>query len=141
MKTYLSDAMTAEEYLEKGAEQVFAFGPWLISEGKINEKEAVEGCGYYEQMEPLTGLGMIEPYHYIAIIARGRPKDKYAGVRLSWLADQLLEQGCVEALNLDGGGTACMYFNGKVVIQGQPNLRSMGSMITFGLRERTAETE
>ncbi|MER1993746.1 MAG: hypothetical protein ABS897_06920, partial [Eubacteriales bacterium] len=44
MKTYLSDAMTAEEYLEKGAEQVFAFGPWLISEGKINEKEAVEGC-------------------------------------------------------------------------------------------------
>ena len=27
MKTYLSDAMTAEEYLEKGALQVFAFGP------------------------------------------------------------------------------------------------------------------
>ena len=66
-------------------------------------------------------------------------KDKYAGVRLSWLADRLLEQGCVEALNLDGGGTACMYFNGKVVIQGQPNLRSMGSMIAFGLRQDPAE--
>ena len=117
----------------------FAFGPWLIHEGKINEKEAVEGCGYYEQMEPLTGLGMIEPYHYIAIIARGRPKDKYAGVRLSWLADKMLELGCTEALNLDGGGTACMFFNGKVVIQGQPNLRSMGSMITFGLKEETEQ--
>ena len=139
MKTYYNDAMTAQEYLDQGAVHTFAFGPWLISKGKINEKEAVEGCGYYEQMEPLCGLGMIEPYHYIAIMVRGRPKDKYAGVRLSWLADRLLEQGCVEALNLDGGGTACMYFNGKVVIQGQPNLRSMGSMIAFGLREEAAE--
>ena len=139
MKTYYNDEMTAQEYLDKGAVHTFAFGPWLISDGKINEKEAVEGCGYYEQMEPLCGLGMIEPYHYIAIMVRGRPKDKYAGVRLSWLADRLLEQGCVEALNLDGGGTACMYFNGKVVMQGQPNLRSRGSMIVFGLREDAAE--
>ena len=135
MKTYVSDGMTAEEYLEKGAEQVFAFGPWLISEGKVNEKEAVEGCGYYEQMEPLTGLGMIEPYHYIAIVLRGRPKNKYAGARLSWLADRLLEYGCTEALNLDGGGTACMFFNGKAVITGQENLRSTGGMIAFGLKE------
>ena len=134
MKTYLSDAMTAEEYLEKGAIQVFAFGPWLISEGKINEKEAVEGCGYYEQMEPLTGLGMIEPYHYIAIVLKGRPKNKYAGAHLSWLADKLLEYGCTEALNLDGGVTACMFFNGKPVITGQENLRSMGGMIAFGLK-------
>ena len=135
MKTYVSNAMTAQEYLDKGAIHTFAFGPWLISEGKINEKEAVEGCGYYEQMEPLTGLGMVEPYHYIAIVVHGRPKEKYAGVRLSWLADKLLEYGCVEALNLDGGGTACMFFNGKPVIQGQPDLRSMGGMIGFGLRE------
>ena len=139
MKTYYSDEMTAQEYLEKGAVHTFAFGPWLISEGKINEKEAVEGSGYYEQMEPLTGLGMIEPYHYIAVMVRGRPKEKYAGVRLSWLADKLLELGCVEALNLDGGGTSCMFFNGKVVIQGQPNFRSMGSLIAFGLREEPAE--
>ena len=135
MKTYLSDAMTAEEYLEKGAQQVFAFGPWLISEGKINQKEAVEGCGYYEQMEPLTGLGMVEPYHYIAIVLKGRPKNKYAGAHLSWLADKLLEYGCTEALNLDGGGTACKFFNGKAVITGQENLRSMGGMIAFGLKE------
>ena len=139
MKTYVSDEMTAEEYLAKGAVHTFAFGPWLISEGKINDKEAVEGSGYYEQMEPLTGLGMIEPYHYIAVMVRGRPKEKYAGVRLSWLAEKLLELGCTEALNLDGGGTACMYFNGKVVIQGQPTFRSMGSMITFGLKEEPTE--
>ena len=135
MKTYISDEMTAQEYLDKGVVQTFAFGPWLIRDGKINEKEAVEGCGYYEQIEPLVGLGMIEPYHYIAIVIKGRPKEKYSGARLSWLADRLLELGCVEALNLDGGGTACMFFNGKSVMQGQANLRSMGGMIAFGLKE------
>jgi len=137
MKTYLSDAMTAQEYLDKGATQVFAFGPWLISEGKINEKEATDGCGYYEQNEPLTGLGMIEPYHYIAIVLKGRPTDKYVGAHLSWLAAKMKEYGCVEALNLDGGGTATMMFNGKVVMCGigDGHLRSMGSMIVFGSKE------
>ena len=132
MKTYVSDAMTAEELLAQGAQQVFAFGPWLISEGKINEKEAVEGCGYYEQNEPLCALGMIEPWHYVAILVRAWPKADYTGVKLSWMAEKLLDLGCVEALNLDGGGTACMMFNGKVIIHGRDSLRSIGGMIVFG---------
>ena len=131
-KTYVSDAKTAEELLAEGAEQVFAFGPWLISEGKINEKEAVEGCGYYEQNEPLCALGMVEPFHYIAILVRAWPKAEYTGVKLSWMAQKLQEYGCVEALNLDGGGTACMMFNGKAIIHGRDNLRSIGGMIAFG---------
>ena len=32
-----------------------------------------------------------------------------------------------------------VFKNGKVVSQGQPNLRSMGSMITFGLKEETEQ--
>ena len=132
MKTYVSDAMTADEYLAKGAQQVFAFGPWLISEGKINEKEAVEGCGYYEQNEPLCALGMVEPFHYIAILVRAWPKADYTGVKLSWMAQKLQEYGCTEALNLDGGGTACMMFNGKTIIHGRDSLRSIGGMIAFG---------
>ena len=56
--------------LAEGAEQVFAFGPWLISEGKINEKEAVEGCGYYEQNEPLWEEYMMEDAD-ICIVAFG----------------------------------------------------------------------
>ena len=136
MKTYVSDTYTAEEYLEQGATQVFAFGPWLISEGKVNEKEAVEGCGYYEQAEPLTGIGMVEPYHYIAIVLRGRPRTKYVGAHLSWLAEKMMEYGCVEALNLDGGGTALMMFNGKAIMTGikESKLRTQGSLIAFGVR-------
>ena len=113
-------------------------------DGKINEKEAVEGCGYYEQNEPLCALGMVEPFHYIAILVRAWPKAEYTGVKLSWMAQKLQEYGCVEALNLDGGGTACMMFNGKAIIHGRDNLRSIGGMIAFGegsLPEAAALTE
>ena len=72
MKTFVCDAHTAEEYLEMGAEQVFSFGPWLISDGEINPE--VLNPKYYPYNEPRVAIGMEEPYHYIAVVVRGRPK-------------------------------------------------------------------
>ena len=130
MKTFVCDAHTAEEYLEMGAEQVFSFGPWLISDGEINPE--VLNPKYYPYNEPRVAIGMVEPYHYIAVVVRGRPKGSYAGVHLDWLAQLLLDRGCVEALNLDGGQTATMIFNGKIIETGDKGLRSQGSMICCG---------
>ena len=132
MKTYVCDAYTAEEYLAMGAVQVLSFGPILISEGVLNEE--VLDPKYYPYNEPRVAIGMVEPWHYIAIIVRGRPDSAYAGVHLDWLAQKMLELGCVEALNLDGGGTATMMFNGKIILTGGGDLRSQGSLLTFGQR-------
>ena len=137
MKTYVCDTFTAEEYLAMGAKQVFSFGPILLSEGQINPE--VLNPKYYPYNEPRVALGMIEPWHYIAIVVRGRPKGQYQGVHLDWLAQKMQELGCVEALNLDGGGTATMMFNGKMIITGDKGLRSQGSMIAFGQRSAPAE--
>ena len=138
MKTFICDELTAEEYLAQGATQVFSFGPVLIQDGKITDQ--VLDPKYYPYNEPRVAIGMVEPWHYVAIVVRGRPKDKYAGVHLDWVAEKLLEAGCVEALNLDGGETATMMFMGKVIEKGGNKLRSQGSMIAFGLQE-TAEQE
>ena len=59
MKTYVCDAYTAEEYLAMGAQQVFSFGPILISEGEINPE--VLNPKYYPYNEPRVALGMVEP--------------------------------------------------------------------------------
>ena len=59
----------------------------------------------------------------------------YAGVHLDWLAQLMKERGCVEALNLDGGQTATMFFNGKIIETGDTGLRSQGSLICFGTME------
>ena len=130
MKTFVCDEHTAEEYLEMGAEQVFSFGPILISDGEINPQ--VLDPKYYPYNEPRVAIGMVEPWHYVAVVVRGRPKEKYAGVHLDWLAELMLERGCVEALNLDGGQTVTMMFNGQIIETGDKGLRSQGSMICFG---------
>ena len=132
MKTFVCDELKVEEYEEQGATQVFAFGPWLIRNGEINEAEAGPDSKYYAYNDPRAAIGMIEPFHYILITVKGEPKSKYSGVHMSWVAEKLKELGCVEALNLDGGGTACMIFNGKTIICGRNEVRPLGSMIAFG---------
>ena len=130
MKAFVCDAYTPEEYLDQGAVQVFSFGPMLISGGEINP--AVLKEDYYPYNEPRAAIGMVEPWHYIAIAVRGRPNTKYMGVHLDWLAEKMQEYGCVEALNLDGGLTVTMAFMGELILTGGGSLRSQGSMITFG---------
>ena len=134
MKARICDELPAEQYVEDGATQVFSFGPWLIRDGEINEKEAGPDAVYLNYSEPRCAAGMVEPYHYIFVVV-GVPDDqKYLGVKGDWLIAKLQEYGCTEALNLDGGGTACMVFNGKVIIQGRfkKERRPLGSMIAFG---------
>lgn len=134
MKTFDCDALTAEEYLEQGAVQVFAFGPWLLSGGEVHPN--LEKINNYS--EPRVALGMIEPYHYILIVTTGRPTTKYQGYKLAWLAEKMKEYGVTEALNLDGGDTVALAFNNKVIIHGNmesKKLRNLGSMIAFGLKE------
>ena len=132
---------TAEDFLAEGAVQVFAFGPWLIHEGMINEKGVDSTKSYMyntaRYSEPRVAIGMAEPFHYFAIVVKGRPDSKYIGAKFDWLAEKMLELGCTEALNLDGGETACMVFNGKTIMQGvhgKKGVRALGSMIAFGLK-------
>ena len=132
-KCFDCDAQTAEEYLEQGAVHVFAFGPWLLSGGEVHPKLAKIN----DYSEPRVAIGMVEPYHYIIIATAGRPTSKWQGYKLTWLADKMLEYGCTEALNLDGGDTVAIAFNNTVILHGNmesKKLRNLGSLIAFGLR-------
>ncbi|MBP3540703.1 MAG: phosphodiester glycosidase family protein [Clostridia bacterium] len=129
MKSYISDAHTAEEYLNMGAVDVFSFGPVLISEGVITDYVLEDD--YYPYSEPRMAIGMIDPYHYMIVAVEGRENES-KGVRLSWLAEKMQELGCTEALNLDGGGTAALMFMGEVLNRSSKNMRSISSLITFG---------
>ena len=129
---------TADDFCAEGALQVFSFGPWLIRNGEINEKGVDSSKSYMyntaQYSDSRIAIGMIEPYHYLVLMARGRPDTKYIGMNFDLVARRMLELGCTEALNLDGGGTACMVFNGKVLVQGDKTVRPLGSMITFGAK-------
>jgi exopolysaccharide biosynthesis protein len=62
---------------------------------------------------PRSGIGYIEPGHYIAIVVDGRQKDYSVGMPIWDFADLFAEYGCTVAYNLDGGLSAAMIFMGE----------------------------
>lgn len=110
---YHSDELTSEEYLLRGAVDVFSFGPYLVRGGEINP--FIEEMRNGKTNQPRCAIGMIEPGHYYAILAEGRIRNISEGVTVSFLAEHMLAAGCKEALNLDGGQTAVMTFMGNQI--------------------------
>ncbi len=112
MEVYASDAYKAQEYLDMGALDVLAFGPYLIKDGQLNETALNK---YGKSLAPRTAVGMVEPGHYFAMMLEGR-HSKSKGAGISFLAEKLLEKGCQTGFNLDGGQTATMVFMGEQII-------------------------
>lgn len=139
LKVYQSRELTAQDYIDQGATDVFSFGPYLIRAGTINPR--LEGC--YKNKEPRVGFGMIEPYHYLCVVAEGR-HSRSKGVGLSWLADKMRELGAVEALNLDGGQTAALVFMGEKInttgkFGAKANIRNLSGMLGAGASDLVKE--
>ena len=132
--------MSAEEYLARGARDVFAFGPILIRDGVIDGRLDKE----YLSLQPRSAIGMVDPGHYVGILAEGRTKRSSHGTGLKFLAEILLERGCTQAFNLDGGQTAAMVFMGELVMNeptynGYTNTRSQPDVIGIGISEQVKE--
>ena len=53
----------------------------------------------------------------IILVIEGRNVGKAEGADLVQEATILKNIGCIEALNLDGGGSSCMLINGKETIK------------------------
>lgn len=122
MEVYYSDEHTAQEYLDMGVQTTLAFGPLLIRDGVRNDADITSmNLGN----NPRVAIGMVEKGHTFAMMLEGRHKGS-AGGYLDFLADRMLEKGCVLAINLDGGETACMTFMGEQIsIAGGANNKNL----------------
>lgn len=132
LKTYQSNAFSSQEYLDMGATDVFAFGPILVSEGKLGSH--MQDNNYYHYREPRCAIGMIAPNHYMILTVKGRSEDS-KGVYLSWLAERMQTLGVTEALNLDGGGSVALIFMGEMLNKAgsSKSIRGIGGLIGFGV--------
>ncbi len=133
MKTFESDAHTAQEYLDMGVVSTFAFGPILVENGSPSEDLKKWRT---TDRAPRMAMGITADGTVLAVDCLGRRKDA-VGVTITWLADKLVELGAVEAINLDGGNTTCMIFMGDVINRPkdtkEKDLRTVNGLI--GVRE------
>lgn len=115
--TFNESDTTAQELLDSGVVNTFAFGPTLVSNGQIAVSESEE-VGQAMAENPRTAIGIIETddgsLHYIVIVSDGRT-DESAGLTLYEMAELMQSYSVTTAYNLDNGGSSTMYFNGKVI--------------------------
>ncbi|MBP3656129.1 MAG: phosphodiester glycosidase family protein [Clostridia bacterium] len=106
-----------EEYIARGVQQTFTFGPLLVRDGAMVELPK-KYIIYTDDTirEPRTAIGWVDGTKYVVIVADGRRKDwSDKGMTLQELQEVFVQYGCQVAYNLDGGGSATMLLNGELV--------------------------
>lgn len=95
-------------------------GPVLVQNGqvKITNNEELRFTGKaINDKHPRTCMGYTNDGYLIIMVIQGRFPVIAEGATLTLEAQLMIELGCIEAINLDGGGSSCMLINGKETIK------------------------
>jgi len=93
-------------------------GPVLLQNGQVritNEEEQMFAGKGLTDKHPRTAMGYNADGKLIILLIEGRNASA-GGATLTQEARLLQDLNCVEALNLDGGGSSCLLLNGKETI-------------------------
>lgn len=105
------------------AETAIGGGPILIKDAVIRNTWVEEmydvASGIDPQnCHPRSAIGVTGDGKLILFVCEGRNQTPdVPGMTLDQVARIMRSLGCIEALNLDGGGSSCMLINGKEVIK------------------------
>ncbi len=95
-------------------------GPVLVQNGKIkitNEAELKFTGKAIKDKHPRTAMGYTHDGYLVIMAIQGRLPGIAEGASLEQEARLMISLGCVEALNLDGGGSSCLLVNGIETIK------------------------
>jgi len=127
MKIYARDSFSSIETIDSTVWQAWAFGPVLVENGVVSDTSASS----IRVKNPRSAIGYYEPGHYCFIVVDGRQEGYSDGMSLDELAATFAALGCKTAYNLDGGATAMMAFQGKLVNQPTNGGRTSSDIICF----------
>lgn len=112
---------------DKGAWQVFSFGPGLVKNGELavdenTEVDSIIKNGADSKCQRVA-MGIIAPLHYCFVVCDGRSSES-DGFSLWDMARIMKDLHCYAAYNMDGGGSATMYLD-----DGSGNANKLGHLI------------
>ncbi len=89
-------------------ETAISGGPLLITNG------TKQTFSPNQPRHPRTAFGWNKDQYFLVVVD-GRQKDLSVGMTLPELADLMLNLGCTNALNLDGGGSSTLWLAGSIM--------------------------
>lgn len=120
---------TPEEWKEM--EHIVGGTPVLIRDGNVIEDFTPEQTleSFLLNKHPRTAVGIKENGHWIFVVIDGRFQGFFGGMTMKELAELMLQLGCMEALNLDGGGSSIMVMEGSVISEPCGKLQDAGKNV------------
>jgi len=101
----------------RGARTALSGGPLLVRDGKRQRIQPADSDSYeftsMTERHPRSAIGWNENSFFLVQVD-GRQRNLSVGMTLTELAALMVELGCREAINLDGGGSATLWFDGRV---------------------------
>ena len=93
--------------------------PLLIKDGQLIHDYRVERLpnDFVKQLHARSAIGLLSNGHWVFVVADQNLLNKDVGMTLSELARFMKKLGCVHALNMDGGISSSLYFQGKLINQ------------------------
>lgn len=92
---------------------LLASGPLLVYDGEPVTQLNVE---FNTTRHPRTAVGVTEDNHLIAVVVDGRFPAQANGMTTTELATLMDVLGCIEAMNLDGGGSSTAWVRNRGVV-------------------------
>ena len=106
---------TPEEWKE--LEHIVGGTPVLVRNGNVmgdySSEQTLES--FLVNKNPRTAVGIKDTGEWVFVVVDGRYYGFLGGMTIKELAELMLELGCIEALNLDGGGSSTMVVEGMVI--------------------------
>lgn len=102
--------MTAKQLVEKNIREAVTFEPNLIVDGK----PVISGDGGWG-IAPRTGIGQMADGTVIFVVIDGRQPTWSIGATLRDLMNVFADYNAVNAINLDGGSSSELVYDGKVM--------------------------
>ena len=98
----------------ENVKHIISGGPYLIKNGSVYVDVAEQKLNAITGRNPRTAIGYTTNKNLVMVTVDGREENSI-GMTLTELANFMKEIGCVEAMNLDGGGSSVMYVGGQIV--------------------------
>lgn len=98
-----------EELEEKNIQEAISFNPTLVVNGKMTPMSGDGGWG----IAPRTAIGQRQDGAIILLVIDGRGVGSL-GATLKETQEIMYQLGAVNAMNLDGGKSTTLYYNGEV---------------------------
>jgi len=131
MESYYEADFNLDAAIARGAYQGWSFGPKLIDNGQIPESYNSTDV-IINDRAPRAAVGYYEPGHYCLVSVDGRQGSYSHGMSLAELSQAMIDLGCKDAYNLDGGQSSMMVFQGGIIGKPYKDGRSVSDIICFG---------